>query len=63
MLIIFQFLDDGQTCDLAYEMFECVSQKIDEVCIEKNCTINKLKIKIMDFFFFLELWSYRKQIY
>lgn len=26
-------LDDGQTCDLAYEMFECVSEKIDEVCI------------------------------
>lgn len=29
----FIILDDGQTCDLAYEMFECVSEKIDEVCI------------------------------
>lgn len=27
--------DDGQTCDLAYEMFECVSEKIDE-----NCGVN-----------------------
>ncbi|VVC40159.1 Pheromone/general odorant binding protein [Cinara cedri] len=27
-----QKFDDGQTCDLAYEMFECVSEKIDENC-------------------------------
>ncbi|XP_050539753.1 general odorant-binding protein 70 isoform X2 [Daktulosphaira vitifoliae] len=27
-----QKFDDGQTCDLAYEMFECVSEKIDESC-------------------------------
>ncbi|XP_050421771.1 general odorant-binding protein 70 [Adelges cooleyi] len=27
-----QRFDDGQTCDLAYEMFECVSEKIDESC-------------------------------
>jgi len=28
--------DDGQTCDLAYEMFECVSEKIDENCGVEN---------------------------
>ncbi|KAE9545379.1 hypothetical protein AGLY_000922 [Aphis glycines] len=28
--------DDGQTCDLAYEMFECVSEKIEENCGVEN---------------------------
>ncbi|XP_025206550.1 general odorant-binding protein 70 [Melanaphis sacchari] len=28
--------DDGQTCDLAYEMFECVSEKIEENCGVQN---------------------------
>uniref|UniRef100_A0A2S2Q9A7 Uncharacterized protein n=1 Tax=Sipha flava TaxID=143950 RepID=A0A2S2Q9A7_9HEMI len=32
--------DDGQTCDLAYEMFECVSAKIDENCGVENKSNN-----------------------
>lgn len=27
------FSDGGQVCDLAYEMFDCVSDKIDQVSI------------------------------
>ncbi|XP_022168957.1 general odorant-binding protein 70 [Myzus persicae] len=32
--------DDGQTCDLAYEMFECVSEKIEENCGVENKSNN-----------------------
>lgn len=30
-LIVFFVTDGGQICDLAYEMFDCVSDKIDQV--------------------------------
>jgi len=35
-LLFCLILDDGQTCDLAYEMFECVSEKIEEVRSKKQ---------------------------